>query len=138
MDMKEKLRKVQAEKAIKVSLERDVENKKREISNAEWELSNVKAEIVNLKEELELAKKIAVIIMNDYGRIPEKMENLWERNPEFTSLMKENQVINNRRRIAEFEAKLKVADNKIFSTEKNLLELKVSLKMVEEEMKEDE
>jgi len=132
--MKEKLESLKESKFNKVALKKDVENKERELDDAEWTLKSVLAEKINVAEELEVFKKISKVMLDNYGRVPSKIENLWEGTDEFIILMKEKQLIDNRRKIAEFEAKARSIDNKIYQTNNNIEGLKQSLEMVKEEL----
>jgi hypothetical protein len=120
----------------KISREKDIDNKQRELRESEWTYKNAVAEKKNLEDEQELFVKISDLMLKHYGKVPDKIDNLWEGQEEYWSLMKEKQKIDNKRRLAQFEASIIAADRKIVSTKEHIENLNASIEMVREELDE--
>jgi len=134
MDMKEKLEKKKMSKTEKTAREKDIQNKEREISEGKITIAEMQVEIENVTAEQEIFARIAKIMLDNYGKVESKIEHKWEEKPEYWKVMKDKQIIDNKRKTAEYNKTLRLYDKKIETAQENIEYLESSIKMDKTEL----
>lgn len=136
MTMKEQLKKVAD--ISKISVERDLDNKRRELEDAIHSLEMSELELENLKQERKVFKNISELMLKHYGKIPSKIEHLWEGIDKYWDLMKEKQVIDNNRTMAQFKNNIRITEKSIFNIKNNMDGLKQAILLTKIDLKKQE
>jgi len=116
------------------SVVRDIENKQREIEQAELQLESTLKEVEFTKQEQELFVKISKVMLDNYGKLDSSMEHAWEVHPEYWSLMRQKQEIDNKRTIEKFKNQSKMLDVQVEKIKNTIEDLKTAKLMAENDL----
>lgn len=100
--------------------ERDIENKNRELDDFKYRIVLADKRIEAIEKEKVIFKKIAELMLNNYGRVEGKVEHLWELKPEYWELMKEKQVLDNEQKFMTFETEIRQLKRQKISAEEQI------------------
>ena len=131
----EKELKAKLEKYDKFKLEKDIENKRREISEAERTIELTTQEVERIEQEIVIFGKVSAIMLENYGKLPEKYEHKWETQPEYWELMSTKQKLENDRAIIKYKSTILALEKQKRHAEESLDGLKKSSLLQEQEVK---
>lgn len=129
MDEKEQKAKVEAYELERI--ERDIANKKREIADFKHQIEQVDLSKSFVKREIEIFKEVGKVMLENYGKIPDKKEHLWEETPEFWAIMKQKQALDNEIKFNQLNENLRKLDRQREVALDQIDGLEKSLKMSE-------
>ena len=132
----EKQLKEKLERYDKFKLEKDIENKEREIKEAERTIELTDEEIDRIKEEIIIFGKVSTIMLENYGKLPEKYEHKWELKEEYWNLMSSKQKLENERAIIKYKSTILALEKQRRHAEESMDGLKKSLLLQKQEVKE--
>lgn len=134
MDEQEKIQNLKLKKAEVEQFERDIANKERELKDFAYRIEQANAEISYLEAEAKVFAEVVKVMMANYGKVPSKIEHLWEEKPEYWALMKEKQLLDNERNARNRQQQIRQLQKTITSSEDQIHGIGIALKMQEDSL----